>query len=419
MTVPLGSDAMAATTTGSMNTFSIIILPMGIVFIVQSFAAQFHGQRDMLSARRYAWYGLILAAIAGVLALVGIPFLGSVLELFSYTDSVRSYMTGYLSIRMLAVFAIVSIEVLGNWYGGLGNTRLHMVAGLLAMVVNVFLNWVLIFGNLGAPALGVEGAAMASVIASWVAFFYLLCVFLRDQRGRSSRGALLLGEFGRMLRFGLPNGMNWFLEFAAFAIFINLLVADLGTTVLAAMMVVININSVSFMPAFGLSSAGAILAGQAIGERKNKQVPGVVKLTAGITATWQGCVGLVYLFAPEMLMQWFSTDEQVGPQLVDVGATMLAMSAGWQLFDAVAMTVGEALRAAGDTAWILWARLALAWLVFVPAAWLSVVVFDGGYVAAMLCLIGYMALLSGLLSWRFRSGAWMRIDLTGVAHATG
>ena len=90
---------------------------------------------------------------------------------------------------------------------------------------------------------------------------------------------------------------------------------------------------------------------------------------------------------------------------------MLMLSAAWQLFDALAITLSESLRATGDTAWCMWARIVLAWTLFVPAAYFLVVRSNGGPVAAMLCLAGYLALLAGALAWRFRSGAWKRIEL--------
>ncbi|MBW1881452.1 MAG: hypothetical protein JRJ84_24105 [Deltaproteobacteria bacterium] len=78
------------------------------------------------------------------------------------------------------------------------------------------------------------------------------------------------------------------------------------------------------------------------------------------------------------------------------------------------MSTSETLRAAGDTAWTMWARIIVAWLVFTPAAFLTVHLFEGGHIAAMLCVIGYLAILAVLLVWRFKSGAWKRIDLIGV-----
>jgi len=90
---------------------------------------------------------------------------------------------------------------------------------------------------------------------------------------------------------------------------------------------------------------------------------------------------------------------------------MLLISAAWQLFDATAMTLAETLRAAGDTFWTAAARLILAWLVFTPAAILVVMVWDGGPVGAMLCLVGYLGLLAAAFGYRFRTGAWRKIEL--------
>jgi MATE family multidrug resistance protein len=193
--------------------------------------------------------------------------------------------------------------------------------------------------------------------------------------------------------------------------------ADLGTTVLAAFMVVMSINSVSFMPAFGVSSSGAILAGQAIGAGRKDEVPRIWWLTAKTTASWMCLVGLSYLVFPDFLIAAFTPPDKDASELMAVGAVLLPMSAAWQLFDALCMTLSETLRAAGDTSWTLWARIILAWFFFVPVSLLTVYVLDGGYVGAMLCVAGYIALLAALLFWRFRSGRWRQIDLTGTEQA--
>jgi MATE family multidrug resistance protein len=420
MTAPLGQSALAASTTGAINVFALAILPTGVVFMVQSFAAQLSGAGDLVGARRYGWYGLILSGVAGLVALVGLPLVDPVLGLFEYEPAVHELMSAYLVIRLTSIGAMLGMEAIGNWFGGHGNTRQQMVASVLAMVVDIALNWILIYGMLGFPAMGVAGAALGSSIASFVGLAYLMVVFVRRSgvphpERPSAPGAARLrwNEMVRMVRFGVPNGLNWFLEFAAFVLFINVVMADLGTAALAAFMVVLNINSVSFMPAFGLSSAGAILVGQAIGAGRVDQVPGILRLTAMTAAAWQGTVGLVYLLFPAALMSWFAPPGESG-SLLAVGATLLAISAAWQLFDAIGITVGEALRAAGDTTWCLYARVMLAWLVFTPVSVVVVMVMDGGHVEAILCVVGYIAILAGLLVWRFRSGRWREIDLTGT-----
>lgn len=416
MVTPLGEEPLAAVTTGAMNTIAILVLPIGIVFILQSFAAQLRGRGRLEDVRRYGLYGLVIAAGFGAIAAAGIPLIRPVLGLLDYEPGVRDAMATYLAIRVLSVAAATGVEALGNWYGGLGNTRIALYAGILAMVANVAGNWLLIEPRLGLPGYGVAGAAWASTIASWLGFGYVAFAFWRGigaedvPRGKTK---LSLAELGRVLRFGLPNGVNWFLEFAAFALFINVTIGHLGTRVLAAFNVVMQVNSLSFMPALGIASAGAILAGEAIGRRAPDEVTPILKLTAGCAIAWMVSVGIVYFVAPHAIASLFRPPGPNGAALVGTAALMLSIAVFWQLFDALALTVSETLRAAGDTAWSMWARIVLAWVVFTPLATSAVFLFGGGVRTVMVSLVIYMAALAGVLTWRYRTGAWRRIDMVG------
>lgn len=417
MVAHLGGAALAATTTGALNTYAVLMFPWGITFIVQSFASQLHGRGDAAGARRYGWYGLAVAAATEVAAVASLPLVRPVLAALYDDAAVREAMTTYLLWRVPSAGAAIGLEALGNYYGGLGNTRLPMRASVAAMVLNVAGNWALIDGHLGAPALGVGGAALASALSTAIAFAGLLAVFLRE--GVRAEGRLVprlhLREQLRMLRFGVPSGLNWFLEHFAFTWFVNVVVAGLGTTSLAALMTVMQINAVAFMPAFALASAGAILVGQAIGARRKDDVPRLVLVTFGACGAWECLAGLAYLAAPALLFAPFASGAESSAALLAAGVRMLRLSAAWQIFDAAAMTIGEALRAAGDTAFPMWARVALAWTVFVPGTWITMRWLGGGEDAAVGWIIAYLALLAGVLALRFRSGAWRRIALVDAA----
>jgi MATE family multidrug resistance protein len=409
MVAHLGEVALAAVTTGAMNSNMVFILPMGTVFIVSSFASQYFGSGDVAGARRYAWYGLAIAGVAQALCLVIIPLLPAGLELFGYAPEVREGVREYLRIRLLSGFIVVGHEAIANYYAGLGNTRLPMVASIVAMVLNVLGNWLLIDGHLGFPALGIAGAAWASVASSAVGFLGLLGVFLFEGRG-PVLPRLHVREFLRTLRFGLPSGFNWFLEFLAYGFFVNVVVAGLGTTSLAAVMAVMQLNSGAFMPAFAIASAGAIVVGQAIGASARDDVPRAVRLTFFLAASWQAVVGIFFLLVPEWTFAPFAGGEASGA-LLATGARLLRISVAWQLFDAAATTLAEALRAAGDTAFTLWMRMALAWFLFVPGTWFSVRHFGAGEEVAMLWLVAWIGALALALYLRFRSGAWRRFNL--------
>ena len=416
---PLGEDALAAVTTGAINTFTVVILPMGTVFIVQSFVAQLVGQQRGPEAHRFALYGLALAGVAAVLGLIGLPLVRPALGLLDHDPRVADLMADYMVIRLTSVGAIVGMEVLGNWYAGFGNTHVQMRAGVLTMVIDLVGNYMFIGGHWGAPAMGVDGAALTSAISSGIGFAYMLWMFVGGRGGVPRRRAgdrPSWHELGRVLRFGLPNGANWALEFGAFAMFLNVVVAELGKSTLGALNVIIQINSVAFMPAFGLATAGAILAGQTIGAGAKDRVWPILRLTTAVTASWMGAVGLAYLAVPEAVMGLFAHDDPrtgvKASQLIALGAPMLVVSAAWQLFDAVAMTFSETLRAAGDTTYCLILRVVLAWALFVPASLIAVFGLGGGSIAVMLCLVGYLAALAAGMVVRFRSGRWKRIELT-------
>jgi MATE family multidrug resistance protein len=404
---PLGEESLAGVTTGAFNTFCFVILPMGTSLILQSFVAQLRGRGEFGAVRRYAWYGLVLALGAALAAACAIPLVPLVLHRFGYAPGVERSMTTYMTIRLWSIGAVVGTEALGNWFGGMGNTRVAMVAGATAMAVNVLGCFSLILPRFGLPGFGVAGAGVASVLASWSGFAVAAIAFWRAGANEST-GRLRFSEFLRVLRFGIPNGTNWFLEFAAFAIFINVVGGHLGTSVLAAFNIVIQINSIAFMPAWGVSTAGAILVGEAIGRRAQGEVWPLVRLTGVVAIGWMVAVGLLYLVAPAALVGLFVSSDS---PIVAVGVTMLTLSALWQLFDGVGITLSEALRAAGDTSWTMAARIVLAWGVFLPLAWTTVLWRGGGVISFMLVLVTYLALLAAALAWRFASGRWREIQL--------
>lgn len=417
MIAPLGENAIAATTAGALNVLLLFALPMGATFILSSFASQYYGRGDHGGARRYGFYGLAFALLLELLYVGLLGVVPSVIGRFGYSPAVTDLMVQYAKPRLIGGGAAIGLEALGNYYGGLGNTRLPMATQVLCMVLNVALNWVLIYGHFGAPVLGVEGAALASTISTFIGFFVLLGCFLRgigaDPSARRNRGSLRMTEFYRMLRFGIPSGLNWFVEFAAFMLFVNVVLLGLGTTTLAAFMAAMQINQVSFMPAFGLTSAGAILVGQSIGAKDWDAVPKTVRLTALATCAWQGTVAVLYIIFAKYIILPFAPPGTERAAFVEVGARVLVLSATWQLTDALSMSFAETLRAAGDTAFTAWTRTLLAWLLFVPGSYVSVRMLGGGIGWAVFWLSTYLGILALVLWLRFRSGVWRTLDLTG------
>jgi multidrug resistance protein, MATE family len=411
MVAPLGTQAIAATATGATNSYALLIFPLGTCFLVQSFSAQYFGKGDITSARRFGWYGLAIALLTQLLCLAAWPFVQSAVNLSPAEPTVQNLMGDYIRLRLLSGGCAIGIEALGAYFSGLSRTTPAMGVNILAMALNVLLNWMLIFGHWGFQPMGVAGAALASSISTAVAFGVFLTIFVRE--GRISEVlALRFREWLRLIRFGAPSGLNWLFEFLAFLFFINAVVTRLGTDTLAAMNSVLQVNQVSFMPAFGLASAGAVLVGQSLGAKSIEAAKKSVRLTLVVSTLWMGLVGAVCLVFAVPIVSLFQPDNaSEAKALTALATTMLRISVAWQLFDAVSMTLSEALRAAGDTLFPLMGRLVIAWLVFVPGAYLTVQWWHGTEVSATLWLVIYLVLLSLVLGWRYRSGVWQQMAL--------
>ena len=145
-----------------------------------------------------------MAAATQVVGVASLALVPAALARFGYAPDVRALLVDYLALRLWSGGAVVGLEALGSYYGGLGNTRLPMVAQVAAMTLNVAGNWLLIDGHLGLPALGVRGAALASSVATTLAFVGLLAVFVAGAR-RGGAGRLRCGSCGGSFASGCPR----------------------------------------------------------------------------------------------------------------------------------------------------------------------------------------------------------------------
>jgi len=193
---------------------------------------------------------------------------------------------------------------------------------------------------------------------------------------------------------------------AAFALFTSL-VARMGNASMAATQAMISLLSLSFMQAIGIGLAATTLVGRykgagdlAAAERSYRSALRLaVVLAVGVAA--------LFVLAPEALMRMFVDD----PEVIALGGPLLALGAAFQLFDALQIVVGGALRGAGDTRWPFAAHTALGWGFFVPCAWVLGFVLEGGLTGAWLGGTFYVVMLAAVLMWRFHSGAWRRIEI--------
>jgi MATE family multidrug resistance protein len=280
---------------------------------------------------------------------------------------------------------------------------------VIANLVNLALNYGLIFGHFGLPAWGVVGSGTATAIAEWVYGIVLFVVFRHRSVDRIYRTAPVVpdGEaIRRFLRTSAPIGGQWMLDMLAFASF-STLVARMGAAQMAASQSLISLMHLSFMQVVGISIALSTLVGRYVGAgdvlaAERSHATGV---RLGVVLSL--ATGAIFLSMPELCLRIFTDDAEV----LALGAPLLAVGAAFQVADALGVLSAGALRGAGDTRWPFVVQTALAWGLFLPAAYLGGFVLDGGLTGAWLGGVVYVAILGLALRARFRFGAWKRVRI--------
>jgi MATE family multidrug resistance protein len=215
-----------------------------------------------------------------------------------------------------------------------------------------------------------------------------------------------LAAIRRFLRTGAPIGGQWLLDMGAFALFTSL-VARMGNASMAATQAMISLLSLSFMQAIGIGLAATTLVGRYKGAgdvvSAARSCHSALKLAVLLAAG----VALLFLLAPEALMRMYVDDREV----IALGRPLLALGALFQLFDALQIVAGGALRGAGDTRWPFVAQTLLAWAVRLPLAWLFAVTLEGGVVGAWYAEFVFILTLAAALALRFRGGAWKHVRI--------
>jgi len=377
---------------------------------VQTFVSQAWGAGDERSCGSFAWQGLYALVPAAGLAVLGFVLVAEPLwALLGATPEVREHALAYASTRPAGLAGLAIWMVFASFFRGIGDTRTPLAATIVANLVNAVLAYGLVLGRLGLPAWGVAGAGVATSTAEWVGAGVLAACFARRGVARRYGTRPVAPDpaaIRRFLRTGAPIGGQWLLDMGAFALFTSL-VARMGNASMAATQAMISLLSLSFMQAIGIGLAATTLVGRYKGSgdvvSAARSYHSALKLAVLLAAG----VALLFLLAPEALMRMYVDDREV----IALGRPLLALGALFQLFDALQIVAGGALRGAGDTRWPFVAQTLLAWTVRLPLAWLFAVTLEGGVVGAWYAEFVFILSLAAALAFRFRGGAWKHVRI--------
>ena len=279
------------------------------------------------------------------------------------------------------------------------------------MAVNVPLNYILIFGNLGFPEMGIVGAAIGTIGGSATTLLILVGVYLsrRIDTRFHTRGEVAFDRamFGRLLKFGSPAGIEGFLNVLAFNVFVQLM-HSYGADVAAAVTIAFNWDIVAFIPMLGLGFATTAVVGQYIGAGDPIGARRAALLSLRLGFGYSGTMMVVFFTAAGPLVQLFSSGFADSEAVSSLARTMLRLAGLYTVADATQLIFSGALRGAGDTAWVMRASVILHW-VFAILAVILIRVVQANPVTVWIAFIGFLLVIGTTMILRFRGGKWQEM----------
>jgi multidrug resistance protein, MATE family len=349
MVGPLGPAAIAATGLGSGVFTAIVIFGMGLMLGLDAFVSQAHGAGNERECVVWLHQGVWLACCAAPIAMALTWILYGTLDHWGLHPETRRLVGPYIRVISLSALPLLVYASFRRYLQGVHVVRPIMFALVSANIINAAANWVLIYGNLGMPALGVEGSAWATVSARLYMAAFLYFAIRLKHRQRGSRHpevdlAIDPGRIRRLIALGLPAASQVALEVGVFAV-ATALAGRLDPVSSGAHQIALNIASLAFMVPLGLASSAAVRVGYAFGAGDRRRAA-----RAGWTALATSCVimtalGLVFFLWPVALLRVFSPD----PRIIEIGVGLLAIAAAFQLFDGTQAVVTGALRGISET----------------------------------------------------------------------
>ena len=404
------ADAVAAALPAGMMAFLVICFPLGVAAYVNTFVAQYQGAGRHERIGPVVWQALFIGFASVPLAIATIPLAPSFFGWIKHPPVIAQLEAEYYQAICWGEGFVVICSALSSFFTGRGDVRTVMVVDIFAALLNIVLDYAWIFGKWGFPEMGAAGAAWATTVATWSRAAIYLTLWFRPRfrviYHTVSGCRFDRPLFGRLLWFGFPNGLQYFFEVGAFNFYL-LMVGQLGAEELAASNLAFNVNSLAFMPVYGIGIATGSLVGQYLGEDRPDLAARATWSAFAIAAGLMALVGSLYVLAPEWLL--LAYEAEVGAKafatLRELTIVLLRFVAFYCLFDAMNIVFSAAIKGAGDTRFVLLVTIAASG-VPVAMSWIGIHLLGYGLLWSWLSVTTWACLLGIVFLLRFVQGRW-------------
>jgi MATE family multidrug resistance protein len=397
MVGPLGPEAIGAVGVGSSLFMALAVFGMGILLGLDTLVSQSYGANRIEECHRWLLHGAAMAvALAVPVTLACFGVLASV-QLWGLDPRVQPLTREYLGAVLWSTLPLLLYAAFRRYLQALTLVRPVMIALVSANAINALANYTLIYGSFGFPALGVRGAAWATVISRiYMASFLLLAIIVAERRSRLGLWETPLGielaRCRRLLVLGFPAAMQIVLEVGVFAA-ATTLAGRLAPASVAAHQIALNLAAVAFMVPFGISSAAAVRVGHAVGRRDPGGTARAGWAALMLGAGFMMLAALAFVSAGRFLIGAFTTDAGV----LAIGVTLLRVAAVFQLFDGLQGVATGVLRGLGDTRTPMAINFAGHWLFGLPLGYYLTFARDWGVIGLWIGLSAGLIIVGAVL----------------------
>lgn len=397
-TIPLAAASLAN---------SIFILPLvfgiGVAYGVTPLVANAHGQNDLQRLGRLLAQSILINTFVGAVLMVLFYLLRPLIAYSGQQADVLALALPYLGVLIASILPFMLFLSLKQFAEGLSDTRPAMYISLGANLLNVLLNYLLIFGKWGFPELGIMGAGYATLLSRCIMLGGMILYFLLHPDYAQYRGDLLpkrveRERIGRIVSIGIPTGLQYLFEVGAFAA-AAVLIGTIGAMPLAAHQVAISLASISYMAASGIGAAASVRVGNAAGRNDPKGIRRAGSASVVLILAMMGAAGLIFAVFRNQLPAFYSADAAV----IGLSAQLLLVAVFFQFSDGLQALALGLLRGMEDVRIPTWISFAVYWGFSLPASWFIGLYMGAGVVGIWIVLALALSLSALLLGWRFNS----------------
>ena len=410
---------MAAALGGGVASFFSFCFFIGLFTYANAMAAQYVGAGEPEKGPKVVTQGMIMTVMSAPFLTLITFLVAGIFEGMGHDPQQVDLERTYFLILMSGVLISLAKVVLSSYFAGIGRTYVVMICDVFGMVINVPLSYVLVFGKLGFPEMGIVGAGVATVAASVLALLlYVAYYFAKEHRETfsvMSSFVLDVKILRRFWRLGFPSGLELFLNVAAFNLFL-LMFQSYGVAEGASAAIVFNWDILSFIPMIGLSVGVISMIGRFVGARDMARTNEVMAASFVLALAYSAILAFLYITFRYPLVEVFAPPAGDFSAIRELSAFMMIGLSSYVMADAVIIVAGGILRGAGDTRWLMVASVTLHWAMLV-AQFFIIRVFELSPKVSWIAFVVLVLAIAVVYSWRLRGNRWRDPDVLEAVMA--